>query len=339
MQIGVSAKGTVQLGDKVTCDGFLDGYPIRIQTHIHMDHMSDFTTSKGFQQILVTTPTRDLLIAEFNGDLAYRENVQAIPTQKKVRLQDCEILLLDNSHMLGSAQVAVTLPNGTACGYSGDFSWPLDHTIKVDELVVDTTYGSPESVRKFTQEQANEQLIDLVAARLKVGPVFLKAHRGTLQRALQCLDGEVRCPVLVSPREFSEIEVYKRYGYSHIQVISTHSPEGKMVRREDRYIRVHGSRDSLPSNPDKGTNIILSAFMSRGDDPITQYSENSFAVALSDHADYNGTIEYVRATGAKRVVTDNTRGGHAVELALALRRELEIDARPSEVVHNSAWGK
>jgi hypothetical protein len=63
--------------------------------------------------------------------------------------------------------------------------------------------------------------------------------------------------------------------------------------------------------------------MSRPDDPVLEYSEIAYRVALSDHADF-GTLQYVSETGAQFVVTDNTRGGNALALALEIQRQLGI---------------
>ncbi len=338
MHVRVSAKGAVQLGEVVACGGFIDGCRVRVQTHVHSDHMNQFTTSKGYQDVLMTAPTRDLLIAEYNADLAYRENIKAINVAQPVQQDGCEILLLNNGHMLGSAQVAVTLPDGVRCGYSGDFSWPLESVIQVDELVVDTTYGSPDSVRQFKEEEADQQLAELVVSKLHSGPIFLSAHRGTLQRSLSTLDDCVNCPVIATPKTYKEIEVYRRWGYSLTQVISSDSAEAKLLRKGNRYIFVDGIKRGPPILPPHATSIILSAFRGSKERPLIEYSQSSYVISLSGHADYTGTVEYVRATGATTVLTDNTRGGHAVELALALQQELGIEAKPSEVQYHQEWG-
>jgi hypothetical protein len=70
---------------------------------------------------------------------------------------------------------------------------------------------------------------------------------------------------------------------------------------------------------------------------MTEYSERSYGIALSNHADFFGTLEYVEATGAQRVVTDNTRG-KGVELAREIRRRLGIDAVPSSNFDSREWG-
>ncbi len=340
MQIDVLGSGAVQLGNVISCDGFIYGCPIRVQTHVHEDHMDGFDSSKGYQRIIVTRPTFDLLLAYGNNaDIPYRENIEVASLGHPISMESCQIVLLDNGHMLGSVQVEVILSNGLRCGYSGDFAWPLKRVIEVEELVLDSTYGSPDSVRKFTQEEANNRFVDLVAEKIKAGPVLISSHRGTLQRAISCLDGAIKNPIIASPRLCNELEVYRRHGYSFAEVLNTSTQKGKLALNESRYIRLYGTRDRRPTDPGEATSIALNAVMGRLDHPVVEYSEKAFRVALSDHADYEETLEYVRATGAKKVMTDTTRGGHGVELAQALKRELGIDAQPSNNQYVREWGR
>ena len=51
--IDITAKGTALLGDEVSCDGFRIDRPWRIQSHTHMDHMVDFGSSLGNQDVLI----------------------------------------------------------------------------------------------------------------------------------------------------------------------------------------------------------------------------------------------------------------------------------------------
>ena len=79
-------------------------------------------------------------------------------------------------------------------GYSGDFAWPLDNVIQVDALVVDSTYGSPESIRNYSQGECEAQFLLLSRKLLSEGPVYIKAHTGTLHRAMQLLSTELDVP-------------------------------------------------------------------------------------------------------------------------------------------------
>ena len=74
---------------------------------------------------------------------------------------------------------------------------------------------------------------------------------------------------------------------------------------------------------------IIKAFYHQHDDPIYSAGEKIHWVALSDHADFEGTIEYVKGTGAKRVMLDR-RNGHPDELADELRAAANV-----EIIHPS----
>jgi putative mRNA 3-end processing factor len=330
-QLDVAASGAVLLGPSISCDGFHYSSDVRVQTHIHDDHMMEFETSKGNQLIVTSDATFALLENDLNADIPYRQNIKALKPPAIFNYEDTEIALVSSQHMLGSVQVAVTSPGAPCIGYSGDFQWPLERVITVEALVVDSTYGSPESLRKYSQDEAEERFLTLVIDRLRYGPVHVNAHRGTIQRALQILSGNVTCPLLGSPRLCAEVEVYRQFGYP-IDVTATSATEIK----PDRFIMFYGKSDGKPVDPD-GSTISLSAFMSKADDPVLRYSERAYRVALSNHADFEGTLEYVEATGAQYVVADNTRG-RGVELAQEIASRLGITARPSLGEATYEWG-
>lgn len=336
LPVAVSPSGAIILGDKVVCDGFVYGFPYRVQTHIHVDHMSGFDSSKGYQDILVTPGTRELLIAEYDADLSYRSNIIAIPFGTSL-IDDLTITAYSSGHMLGAIQTAVDLPDGQRAGYSGDFQGHLREIINVDCLVVDSTYGGPECRRYYSQEEAGQRFVELVLRSIKRGSVQIKSHRGTLQRALELLDGITQYPVVASPRTCREAVVYEHFGYSIPRLFDSRSEDGRAILGSGRYIWVFRKGEVL-SNDLSTTTIILSAFMVSQHDPVLELSDRAYKIALSDHADFEETIEYVKATSARIVVTDNSRGGHAVELAMAIRERLGIEAFPSSSGTSRDWG-
>lgn len=335
--VDVLATGAVLLGDQVTCDGFVYGHPLRVQTHIHFDHMHDFDTSKGFQTILMSHPTFELLVAYYNADLPVRQNIRALPYDRPEPLSNAVVTLVPSGHMLGAVQVLVEEGGTTRrLGYSGDFRWPLEEPIQVDVLVVDSTYGSPKDRRDYTQERVEEELVSMVLSGLKRGSVYIKAHRGTLQRALQVLAGELDVPLLGSKRLIQEVNVYRRHGYLIDPVLDIKSAGGKEKWQAGQCVVLYGTGDGVPTDLRGGMSIDLSAYMSKSSDPCLWFSERSCRLAMSNHADFEGTVEYVRATNAREVITDNTRG-HGVELAIGLR-SAGIDARPSSNARSDEWG-
>jgi putative mRNA 3-end processing factor len=302
--------------------------------------MHNFETSKGLQDIYLSDPTLQLLIAEFNADLSARINVNLIPLGfgETCTVRSSKLTLIPSGHMLGSAQVAVELANGLRVGYSGDFQWPLGETIEVEQLVLDSTYGSPESIRNYSQDEAEERLLKIATDKLRRGPIHVKAHRGTLHRGLQVLSEIAACPIVASPRLCAEVEVYRSFGYPIGRVCPLKSPEGLQAIASPRHIRCYGMGDHFPVQPHSGTTITLSAFMTSPDDPVLEYSDRALSIALTNHADFADTLEYVKATGARFVITDNSRGGHAVELAREISCQLNVEAVPSEIFVSNEWG-
>lgn len=328
--VDVFETGAVCLGTMTVCDGYVRGYPFRIQTHIHDDHMRDFDRSKGLQDLFMTPETRALLIAERNADLEYRDNLIPINQGGVRELDDgSRLFLFPSGHMLGSCQVALELPDGIRCGYSGDFAWPLDEVIQVDELVVDSTYGSPRSVRRYTQGEAEASLAEIVCERLRYGSVHIKAYRGTIERVLHVLEGNVDVPILASANLIREIEVYQERGFAVGALDALGSPEGHLALKNRSYVRLYSKGDGFGNELREGTTVICSAFMVDTDYPLLKMSERAYRVALSNHADFEETLAYVGATGAKTIVTDNTRN-HGYELAIAINNRLPgVHARPS----------
>ena len=300
--------------------------------------MGDFDRSKGLQDILMSLETYELLVAERNADLEIRDNFHRVGHDSKRILEDgSRLSFLPSNHMLGSCQVALELSKGPRIGYSSDFGWPLDEVIKVDQLVVDSTYGSPGSVRHYTQAAAEECLFDLVCARLRHGPVHIRAHRGTVERVLQVIGSNVGVPILATKRLIQEIKIYHRHGFAAGALDVLESDRGQSALKERSYVRLYSKGDGFGNEPPDGTSIACSAFMMDTDHPLKIFSDQTYTVALSNHADFDETLAYVQTTGAKKVVTDNTRG-RGVELAIAINdRFAGAQAEPSTNKPGPRW--
>jgi Cft2 family RNA processing exonuclease len=290
--------------------------------------MDAFDTSKGNQTILASEETRQLLISTYDADLPYRNNLIGLGSGVGYDFGETTVTLAPTGHMLGSVQVMVEC-EGMRLGYSGDFQWPIEDVFQVDALVVDSTAGSPRKTRSYSQGYAEERLLQLVCERLKVGPIEIQAFRGTLQRAMQVLCGNVDCPLVGSAELERELDVYRGFGYSI-------APLAQSVPNGERCVRMFGTGDARPV-VHHGTTIRLSAYMAYGDDPVLSFSDRAYSVALCDHADFEGTLEYVAQSGAEYVVTDNSRG-EGIDLAHQIRARLGVPARPSSGEIGPGWG-
>lgn len=337
-KVDVYESGAVRLGNNIVCDGFVEGFNFRVQTHVHDDHMGGFATSKGQQDIYLSSQTFQLLVKEFGADLQYRTNLHKFEQGLEYEIPTGEkLLLLSSNHMLGACQVQVTLDTGFRIGYSGDFGWPVDEVIKVDELVVDSTYGSPMSVREYSQQDAELCLYETVCQRLRHGPVHIKAFRGTIERTLMVLNGGIGVPILASDRLIGEVSVYQKNGLPVGNLIPASSDDGRHAITQRSYIQLYAKGDGFRSEPLVGTSIICSAYYGSRSHPLTVQSDRALAIGLSNHADFRETLDYVKATNATTVITDNTRR-HGCELAIAINEHLKgVNARPSTNESPPRW--
>jgi len=337
--------GAILLGDVVCADGFHSDSPLRVQTHVHHDHLVDFARSKGFQDIALTPASFKLLIALLDADLPYREGTNIFPLEfnKPLVRAGHTIEFAPTGHMLGCAQVRVTLPNGYRISYSSDFSWPVPQKVlECDELIVDATYGDPSSVRNYTRDQVKERLLELVSERIRDGPVLFFGHRGRIQYAMEFLGNSLGdVPLYASPTQLLFARVYQEFGHSLKDPEPCNSEGAIDARIKQRPGLFFYSLDEfeLAEPRESAYSVTLSAYAVPKEEPVLEYNERSCRVSLTDHADFQGTIEFVRASGAKRVLTDASRGGNALALANAIKEILKIDAQPLQRSSSRAWGE
>jgi putative mRNA 3-end processing factor len=337
--IDVVGSGAVILGPNVTCDGFHQDRPVRVQTHIHSDHMKDFPTSKQ-REIVMSPGVKDLLRAD-NPDFDFRPNIHALEPEQSKQFGGSNISLWPAGHMLGASQVLVELDNGMRLGYSGDFSWPMERPITCDALVVDATYGTPSSDRAYSQIEAEERLVALVSEQLRSRPVHLLGNSAVMERALLAItssDIADDVPILGNDKLCTSVNVHRKHGWPIAQLVSTNHEDGHKLLGEARYIRcwqlTEGGRvDGIV----EGSTIRLTKY--RAKNVVEQFSDRGFTVGLSNHADFAGTLEYIERTNAKYVVTDALRAdrNRALELATAISKEIGIMAVPSSNEQTRKW--
>jgi hypothetical protein len=286
------------------------------------------------------------LLDKQHPDLSSRSNVHALKYGETWQFgPDSQVRILSSDHMLGAGQVEVTLSSGQKLGYSGDFCWPLDDVIQVDELVVDATYGNPDSERNYSQEDAQEAFASLVRDRLRLGPVHLMADGGIAERGMHvvCLaEIALGIPIIVGKKLEWSIQVHGEYGLEMPPVIVEGTPDALDAMADDSYIRVIGLHSRAYNDAlYGGTSIKLTKYRAI-EDPVEETSDGQFTVGLCSHADFSGTLAYVKATGASKVVTDNVRGHRnerAETLARIIRTQLGISARMSSDTQSREWGR
>lgn len=332
--------GALILSPHICCDGFAINQSLRVQSHIHSDHMVDFCTSKANQHIAVSSETLALLEALYNADIPLRSNIQAYPYKEFHDWKNEKFQLLESNHMLGSSQVLVVHSDGYRVGYSSDFFWPIHEVIECDELIIDSTYGDSLRSRKFSQEHATQCFIEKISeSRAQGKKTACIAHNGRLQTALQIASEDSSWPIIASPKAFALVNVYKNHGVHLPETIISTSTQAKGIICGDDPFFAFATLPEQRHIPwiSKMKKIVLSAYVSNVDHPLTTYPNGDCVVSFTDHADFNGTIEYIKQTGAKIVLSD-PRSGNAQALANSVSNLLGKTAHVIHTDTSAAWG-
>jgi len=324
---GVSEQGAVLLGDSVACDAFNADRPLRVVTHAHADHLAGLRRSlRCGKRVLMTPATRDL-IGVVNGSLPLDDgNVKVLDYGESVEYGDERVSLVKADHILGAAQVVVEDAMGGKVAYTGDFR--VDGTeplLDCDVLVVEATYGSP-SFRRSFKVDVKELLVSLVEKKLRHGPVYVFGYHGKLQEVMQILyRADVSVPFVMPERVFHVSKVCEGHGMRlGCLALSTENEGKELLDRNLPCVAFYHMNARRSVGLFGSSRICVSGW--EFSSPCKQIGEREHLVALSDHSDFDGLIEYVRRSKPKRVVTDNYRVRHGVTLAKEIKNRLGISA-------------
>ena len=324
----VSRAGAVLLGKSVACDGFDWDRPVGVITHIHRNHIEDFETTLGFcEPILVSSATKDLLVALKGDHLLIRRNLNSVSFGAPLSYSDEQITLYSTNHILGASQVLVENAEDTRIVYTGDFNFPTN-VIEADILVVDATYGDPINVRTYDKMIPITRLISLVKREIeKEKPTYIFSYHGKLQQLMNLLaEAEINVPFLAPSKDFKIAKVYEKYGFKIGDCIRVGDQQAcEIIERCEPYVAFYTVGSKVPEAK-KFLSIRVSAY--EAIEPIFKIAKNRYVVAISDHADFKGILEYVKVSQPKLVITDASRGGNAMILAQEIRKRLKIDAQP-----------
>jgi putative mRNA 3-end processing factor len=322
----VSQRGAVLLGDSVACDAFEEDRPLRVVTHAHADHLSGLRRSlKICDKVLMTPATRDL-IGVVNGSMPLDNGtVKLLDYGEPFEYGDEEITLLKADHILGAAQVLVENSMGNRVAYTGDFR--VDGTkplMDCDTLVVEATYGSPWFKRAF-KVNIKELLVSMVEERLRQGTVYVFGYYGKLQEVMQILRrADVCVPFVMPERVFHVSKICEAHGMQVGDFTLSTAKEGKELLDKDLPCVAFYHMNTRQKVGLSSSRICVSGWEFRS--PCRQIGEREHLIALSDHSDFNGLLDYVERSKPKRVVTDNYRVNHGVTLAKEISKRLGIPA-------------
>jgi len=320
----VTKRGAVLLGNHVACDAHDDRRPLRIVTHAHADHLAGLRTSvKKCEKVLMTKATRDLIKIIEGPDALAGGNVKTLEYGKTTRFGDDRITLAFADHIIGAAQVIVDEENGARVVYTGDFRLDGTPVQECDTLVVEATYGDPSCKRNFGVN-VKELLVSMVERSLRDGSVFVFGYHGKLQEAMQILhDADVSVPFVMPERVFNMAKVCEQHGMRLGCLTQSTQHEAKAMLTENLPCVAFYHMNSRGTVGLGASRICLSGWEFTS--ACRQIGHKEHVVALSDHSDFDGLIEYVRQAKPKRVITDNFRS-NGESLAREINKRLGIKA-------------
>jgi putative mRNA 3-end processing factor len=293
--------------------------PCAFVSHAHADHL-------GRHQRTIATQATAALARHRLGD---RKTGEVLPAayREPFGLGELTLELFAAGHVLGSAQIRITLPGGVTVGYTGDLcteptrtAEPVD-VMPCDVLLMESTFGLPRYVFPPKEEvlAAVKRFVDDALAD-GATPVLLGYSLGKAQEVLKHF-GELGYPCRAHATIHAVNEVYEAQGVPlpNVRLLGPEGPDpGEIVVVPPQLARSAAIARIRPRRT-----AVLTGWAVDGA-PWFRGVDASFP--LSDHADFPSLVGYARATGASRIFTLH---GHAGPFAKELRRE-GIRADPLE---------
>jgi putative mRNA 3-end processing factor len=261
------------------------GAPRAVITHAHSDH------ARRGSRAYLTSPTGAILLRE---RVARRAVIQAVPYGETVTIQGVRVSLHPAGHILGSAQVRVE-HRGEVWVVSGDYKLEADPTcepfepVRCHTFLTECTFGRS----RFQWRPAREIFAEINAwwraNQVRGLTSVLRAYPlGKAQRLLAGVDHAIG-PVVVGAAARTFVEAYRRAGVS-LPATSRRITPGCLV--------IGGEAT--------GVVAFASGWMALPQAAKRFGVERGFV--LSDHADWNGLLAAVKATGASRILATHGDG-------------------------------
>jgi len=325
LRASVTDRGAVLLGRNVACDAFEESKVLRVVTHAHADHMVGLRQSlKACKKVLMTKATKDIIDVMRSPLFLLGGFVETLEYGQSMQFDGEHITFFKADHILGAAQVLVEDFEGKRIVFTGDFRIDGTPILESDVLVIEATYGSPACRRSFGTD-VKDLLASLVEKGLKQGAVYVFGYHGKLQEVMQILrEAGFDVPFLAPERVFQISKVCENHGMRIGRLMLLTEPENEKILKSNTPCIVFyhmGSKNNVGLN---NFRVLISGW--EFGSAIRQTDVNEYVVALSDHSDFNGLLEYVRRSKPQYVITDNSRVSNGESLAKEIRKSLGIPA-------------
>lgn len=265
-------------------------------THAHSDH------ARGGSQNYLTSETGKRILQERLGPSA---RIESIPFEKTISRDGVNISLHPAGHILGSSQIRIE-HNGEVWVASGDYKTEPDgisgafEPIRCHTFITESTFALPiyrwrpqqEIFAKINDWWRDNQLRERTS-------VLFAYSLGKSQRVLSGLD-ETIGPIFVHGAVQKFVAAYEQEGVKFPKI---ERPDAEKIKssRGKALVIAPGSADNTPwlrKFGDVSTAFASGWMQIRG--PRRRRSLDRGFV-LSDHADWNGLLQTIEATGAENI--------------------------------------
>lgn len=289
-------------GDGLYCsagDFFVDPWrPVHraIVTHAHADH-----ASRGSTSYLASAESEHALRMRMDRDA----NITTLPFGSTIKEKDVTVSLHPAGHILGSAQIRIE-HRGRVCVISGDYKTDRDATctpfepVRCNEFITESTFGLP-IYRWPSQESVFQEINDWWTANRDAdrASVILAYALGKAQRVLAGIDPSIG-PIFCHGAVQRMNEAYRKTGFN--------LPPTEYAGRGKSDKKWGGALIVAPPS------ALGSTWIRRFGRPAIAFVSGWMRVrgarrrravdrgfVLSDHADWPGLLEAIRATEADYV--------------------------------------
>jgi putative mRNA 3-end processing factor len=264
-------------------------------THAHSDH-----ARIGSQAYLCHRDTLPLLQLRLG-----QQNYQAVEWNEKIYLNGVTISLHPAGHIIGSSQIRIEY-NGEVWVVSGDYKTQADgisgtfEPIACDTFITESTFGLPIYNWKPQQEIFHD-IQNWVRSNEVAGKtsVIIAYSLGKAQRVLKAIE-DVTGNIFVHGAIWNVHQTLVQAGWQ--------LPEVKRINPDNSKEDYKGSVVIAPPSADGSPWMrrftpysvgICSGWMQVRGNQRRRNADAGFA--LSDHADWSGLLQTVKATGAQKV--------------------------------------
>lgn len=265
-------------------------------THAHADH-----ARPGSKRYLCSTPGKPVLAHRMQKDAA----IDTLGYGQSQKIGDATVTLYPAGHLLGSAQVCVEIA-GHRTVVTGDYKVEADPTcspfeaVPCDEFITESTFALP-----IYRWQPSEIVGDEINAWWRsnseqgLNSVIFVYALGKAQRLLAELDASIG-PILLHGAVNGMTDVYRESGID-LPPSEYASPEACKQHKGKPMVLAPPSANGSPwmKKLRPYSTAMASGWMAiRG---RRRFRAVDRGFIMSDHADWPGLLETIKATGASRI--------------------------------------